>query len=503
MLTQPIKCIIWDLDETLWDGTLVENEGLEPRTAITDLIPELDRKGVINSICSKNHFGDASEVLKDLGLWGYFVFPVIEFAPKGQQIEMIIDHLQLRPDNVLFIDDNPGNRNEAQYYCPNLMVADPNEPGFVEVLKGIVQSTEGSSRLERYKLLETKTSAKQAFSDNSQFLHDSDIRVCIIRNPADLTFKQRIIELGNRTNQLNFTTSRFPDDASFEQAFEQQVTKNHGVIFVYDKYGDYGLVGFYAFDEDGSKRHLEHCFFSCRILNMGVEQAVYQFLRQRYHIKPFAALEEKPSDTSYITILEKPDRHLQDYIEHKLSGDENYRTTIIAGCTSGMISHYLPDTLQPTYFENYRLSEAQPLATPADTVIYTIYSHYINKRWPNKRFRYALFRQRLAQMIQANQDKTIYFLLSSEAYPVPLPARLRDKLKCFEAALLRGRSARRYKRCNQMVRDMAQHHAHVHALEMGGFVTSPDEQIDARHFHRIVIQRLCNHIKALQTEQVC
>src|SRR5689334_2449563 len=107
----PIKLIIWDLDETFWSGTL--SEGTVVLNGYHhDMIIELSKRGIINSICSKNDFDSAKSILCSNGIWDYFVFPSIGWKPKGRAITKIIQDMQLRAENVLFIDDNPLNLEE-------------------------------------------------------------------------------------------------------------------------------------------------------------------------------------------------------------------------------------------------------------------------------------------------------------------------------------------------------------------------------------------------------
>lgn len=169
MFQNKVKCVIWDLDDTIWDGSLVERDNVVLRENIADLIKRLDQNGIINSICSKNNYHEAKAILEKTGIWEYFVFSVIDFVPKGQSVKGIIDNLQLRPDNVLFVDDNIGNRNEVQYYCNNIMTADANDKDFIENMEHLVRQAEGKSRLEQYKILENKINAQKEICRQYRF----------------------------------------------------------------------------------------------------------------------------------------------------------------------------------------------------------------------------------------------------------------------------------------------------------------------------------------------
>ena len=119
-----IKLIIWDLDETLWQGTLSEEQVTLPE-AHARLIRQLTDIGIVNSICSKNDWEPVRAELIKLGLLEYFVFPSVSWEAKGARVKKLIEDMQLRPQNVLFLDDNHSNREEVSYFCPEIMVEGP------------------------------------------------------------------------------------------------------------------------------------------------------------------------------------------------------------------------------------------------------------------------------------------------------------------------------------------------------------------------------------------
>ncbi len=487
-----VKAIIWDLDDTLWQGSLAENDALSPDQTLIDLIPELDRSGIIQAVSSKNDAARAHTELERLGIAQYFVFSRIDFLPKGQNIAAIIRDLQLRAPNVLFIDDHPANLEEAAYYNAGLQLADPRETGLPDALRGLLKDGD-HSRLDFYRLLENKQSARELFSDNQAFLRDSRIVVNLLRNPADMTYKERIVELANRSNQLNFTQSRFPDKHSVEAYFNaaDSVHRHHGAIFVHDKFGHYGLVGFYGFDERKARRKLEHFYFSCRILNMGVEQAVYQHLRAHHRIAAFTPLETTSSPDSPVTVITELDAATQRYINDELEDQQHYTSAIVAGCSSGMIAHYLPESLRPARFLNFHLSQEELDADNFDHLIYALYSDYITKGWSTRKlFSYRRFARQLEALIARYATKRITLLLGSEKFPMP-PKALGKRL---EDALLHGKSLRRVKRCNAIARELAARYAHVSVVEMGDHVHTASDQTDPRHFERVVMQRMAQSL---------
>ena len=281
ILPNKVKMVIWDLDETFWKGTLSEG----PITAIDankKMVITLAERGIVSSVCSKNDHDAAAAALTDMGIWDYFVFPKIEWGPKGQNIAAIIDEANLRPDNVLFIDDNALNLQEAKHFSPGLMVADP-----IDILDDLLAQPEVAgkddaalTRLNQYKNLEKKSlDRSKSTASNAEFLRDCDIRVEIdyeIEKEFD-----RVVELANRTNQLNFTKIRLETPAAIE-AFRALCTSSFGItagfVSVSDKYGDYGIVGYFVVHRKEGVNRLLHFAFSCRTMNMGIEQYVYERL---------------------------------------------------------------------------------------------------------------------------------------------------------------------------------------------------------------------------------
>ena len=268
-----IKLIIWDLDETFWNGTLSE-EGVDVIEDNVNLIKRLTERGVINSISSKNNYDEAKKKLEKIGVWDYFVFPKIGWYSKGNAIKKTIEEMGLRPINVLFIDDNHLNLKEAEALLPEINVSYPLDFDFLEEkydLKG--KNDKELSRLKQYKLLEKKSSARMGFETDLDFLFSCNIKVKIIK--ANKKHLERIYELIQRTNQLNFTKTRISKAET--EVLIQSLNVDCYVVFVSDKFGDYGLVGFVALDKYEHK--LIHFCFSCRTINLGVEQFFYHYFK--------------------------------------------------------------------------------------------------------------------------------------------------------------------------------------------------------------------------------
>lgn len=263
-----IKLIIWDLDETLWNGTISDNESVYLRQELVDLIHASLDRGIVHSICSKNDFEKTKSFLISEGLWDLFVFPSINWEPKGNRVKGIIRDMNLRPANTLFVDDNPSNLHEAVYCCPELQICTPEDiAASAENVFALPNVDTGRPRLAQYKLLEKKTASQKDFSSNEAFLMSCNIRVEFHDDCAQQL--DRIHDLILRSNQLNYTKFRQSKEELAEYLKREDTQAAY--ITVQDNFGDYGIVGFYMLAEGKAVHYL----FSCRTLGMLVEQYVY------------------------------------------------------------------------------------------------------------------------------------------------------------------------------------------------------------------------------------
>ena len=268
---EQIKLVIWDLDDTFWAGTISDGPVRQIKRN-REIVIALAKRGIISSICSKNDESVALAELQKSSMADYFVLPSIDWSPKGPRIRKLIEDLNLRPINVLFIDDLAKNLEEARFVSSELNVALP------EILDTLLENPAVAGkpdpalkRLKQYKVLEHKISEQSAFQgDTDDFLRQSDIKVAVL--PPTENDLERLEDLINRSNQLNFTKLRV--DQSTLTHYVNPTGSTTGAVWVSDRYGDYGLAGFYALD-DGA---LTQFAFSCRILGFGVESWLYQKL---------------------------------------------------------------------------------------------------------------------------------------------------------------------------------------------------------------------------------
>ena len=111
-----IKCVIWDLDNTIWDGTLLEDSSVSLKPRIGEVLEELDRRGILHSIASRNDYDQAMAKLQEFGIADYFLYPEIRWDAKSLSVRLIQEHLNIAYDTLLFIDDQPFERDDEATY---------------------------------------------------------------------------------------------------------------------------------------------------------------------------------------------------------------------------------------------------------------------------------------------------------------------------------------------------------------------------------------------------
>lgn len=275
------KCIVWDLDNTLWQGTLIEDgqDRLKLRHDLVDVIKETDRRGILHSIASKNNHADALKVLQMWGIDKYFLYPQISWDPKSQSIARIAKLINIGVDSLAFVDDQPFEREEVRSALPKVTVVDTADAG--KILSRpecqVPVTEESQQRRIMYQQEKERNLVQESYEgDYTKFLQECKIQLTLERlNGENL---ERVYELAQRTNQMNFSGSRYPR----AQLEEIQQSKDHEtfVIRCTDRFGSYGIVGF-ALVEVREPRLLD-LMFSCRIQGKRVEHAFLAYLLEKF-----------------------------------------------------------------------------------------------------------------------------------------------------------------------------------------------------------------------------
>jgi FkbH-like protein len=294
-----VKCLVWDLDGTLWDGILLESESgkMQLKDGVRTILSELDKRGILLSVASKNTADDAIAALEALQVKDYFLIPQINWLPKSQSIHHIADELNIGIDTLAFIDDSPFELDEVRAQCPEVLCLCADE---YMTLLGRPEFTGDSSSdsAQRRRFYQTemirKSDRAQHGSDIDEFLAMCDIRVRLSTPAEDEV--QRVHELVQRTNQLNFSGVRYTRDDIVEMVHDPRLRCH--VVHCADRYGDYGIVGFCVVDEGATEPLIRDMMLSCRIQGKKVEHSIICHIAGGYFAKGHEAVYARYHRTS-------------------------------------------------------------------------------------------------------------------------------------------------------------------------------------------------------------
>ena len=274
------KMIVWDLDNTLWKGVLVE-DGLD-KLVLNDqavrAIRELDQRGILHSVASKNNEDDALAALRHFNLQDYFLYPQIHWEPKTQSIHSIARQMNLGLDSLMFIDDSAFERAQVGETMPELLVL--SERVIPELLArpefDVPVTKDSSRRREFYRgQLRRELAQESAGDDYLEFLRHCEITLSIARLTSDSL--ERAYELAQRTNQMNFSGNRYSRQDL--QALADDPQRECMVMQCKDRFGEYGIIGFCVYAPEQAR--MLDLMFSCRIQSKNVDIAFLDWLSRR------------------------------------------------------------------------------------------------------------------------------------------------------------------------------------------------------------------------------
>ena len=276
-----IKCVVWDLDNTLWDGVLVEDgaERLRLKAGVAGVIQELDRRGILHSLASKNNREDALQVVRQFHLDDYFLCPQISWQPKSEAIKAIARQLNIGMDSILFIDDSEFEMREVKAACPEVQVLNAEHyRSLLEMNECRVPVTaESRERRKLYQVETDRQTVAQSFSnDYMAFLRHCQIRLTV--RPMTEENLERVHELTQRTNQMNFSGNRY--DREVLRKLLSSPDLDTFVLSCEDRFGSYGVIGFAIVDR--REPRMTDLMFSCRIQSKRVEHAFLGGMIRRY-----------------------------------------------------------------------------------------------------------------------------------------------------------------------------------------------------------------------------
>ena len=287
------KCIILDLDNTTWGG-IIGDDGIENiqlgtlgiGKAFTELqywVKSLQQRGIIIAVCSKNTESVAKEPFEKhpdmvLRLDDIAVF-VANWENKADNIRQIQSILNIGFDSMVFLDDNPFERNIVRDNIPGICVPElPQDPAeylqylySLNLFETISVSNEDAERTKLYQTESKRVIQQQKFTNEDDFL--KDLNMLSIVEPFNKFNTPRVAQLSQRSNQFNLRTVRYTDADIEALATAEDF---HTFSFTLeDKFGDNGLICVIILKkENDTTLFIDTWFMSCRVLKRGMENFV-------------------------------------------------------------------------------------------------------------------------------------------------------------------------------------------------------------------------------------
>ena len=286
------KCIVLDLDNTLWGGIVGEDgfDGIElghsaNGKAFVDFQKELLsmwNQGIILAINSKNNLDDAMKVIKEhpnmILKEKNFASVKINWNDKAQNLKQISDEINIGLNSIVFFDDDKLNRERIKQEFPEVLTIElPDDPSqFLPILKdlndfNVLQRTkEDVERGQMYAQQRERNEFEKSVSNLDDFLDQLDIQVKMKKSNEFLI--PRISQLTLKTNQFNLTTKRYQEEEI--RNFTNNGDFIVGCAQVIDKFGDNGITGVYIINKQDKLWNIDTFLLSCRIMGRGVENGI-------------------------------------------------------------------------------------------------------------------------------------------------------------------------------------------------------------------------------------
>ncbi len=293
------KCLVLDLDNTLWGGVVgddgVENLVLgqgsaagEAFVAFQEYTHQLSRRGIILAVCSKNEeaialvpFASHPDMVLKRSSFAAFV---ANWSDKATNLRAIAEQINIGLDALVFADDNPFERNLVRRELPMVAVPElPEDAAFYAqcladagYFEGVRITGEDLARSGQYQANTQRDVARQSMSDMPTYLKSLEMQMQA--GPFDAVGQARITQLINKTNQFNLTTRRYT-----EQEVEAITADPDAITFqvrLADKYGDNGMIAVVIAkaSQNPNELMIDTWLMSCRVLGRQVEQATLNLL---------------------------------------------------------------------------------------------------------------------------------------------------------------------------------------------------------------------------------
>jgi FkbH-like protein len=271
-----IKVVVWDADNTLWDGTVFykdkENVKIKPGTKAA--LKELDKRGIKSTLCSKNYYEDVDTILKKFSIDSYFKHSQVGWGLKSEAIKKIAELFNINHNEMIFVDDDPFQRAEVSSQMNDINVVELNDPIDILSFDGVMPSNATEADIKRVQILKEQRNREEAEKGHNGDYRDFLKKCSMIMTvrPIEEQDWPRVCQLLNRTNELNATSNRYNLD-QLKLSYE----KNNDIVMVAeltDKFGDYGLIGEIILESRDYGWFIRDLTVSCRTMGRGIGSAL-------------------------------------------------------------------------------------------------------------------------------------------------------------------------------------------------------------------------------------
>ena len=287
------KCLVLDLDNTLWGGVIGDDgmDGIilgqgnprgEAHCRLQRYAKELKSHGIILAVCSKNDEKNALQPFREhpdmlLKEEDIAIF-VANWSDKASNIKYIAEMLNIGIDSLVFVDDNPAEREMIRANVPQVSVPElPTDPAlYVSTLmaanyfEAVNFTHEDSQRAEQYRQNSERKKLLESTTNMDDYL--ASLEMVAVMGPVDSFSRKRVTQLINKTNQFNLTTQRYTESQVME--FEQSEQYFTLQIRLIDKFGDNGIVSVVICKIHEDHWQIDTWLMSCRVIKRRLEELV-------------------------------------------------------------------------------------------------------------------------------------------------------------------------------------------------------------------------------------
>ena len=288
------RALILDLDNTLWGG-VIGDDGLngielgqgnalgEAYLAVQNTVLKLRQRGIVLAVCSKNDdttaripFREHPDMLLNESHIAIFR---ANWEDKVPNIQFIAETLNLGLESIVFLDDNPVERDRVRYELPEVAVPElPEDPAYYPrtllaagYFEAVYFSDEDKSRVENYQANAKRAALRETATDLNTYLKTLQMTAAL--RPFDENGMKRIVQLISKTNQFNLTTYRHNESQTREfmkndQYFTLQVR-------LADAFGDNGMVSVVICKKSTEEWFIDTWLMSCRVVGRRLEEVVF------------------------------------------------------------------------------------------------------------------------------------------------------------------------------------------------------------------------------------